>query len=186
MAMAKSPPDDEPDRDAAVAGRRQFLRLAACGLGGGLGLAVAAPALRLFASPSGETTVTSPSAPIEVGALARIPLDVPTRVPIVAPTIADAWTSAQHVVLGAAWVHRKSATQVAVFSAVCPHLGCGIGFANGQYGCPCHDSVFDLAGNPLRGPAKRGLDSLSWDVVDGRLRIAWVKYALDTGDKVPA
>ena len=169
---------DDPDR-------RGFLKVTACALGGGLGLAVGVPALRVLAAPDGETTVSTPHEPLDVGAVASFPLHQPTKVTVLAPQLSDAWTTARDVVLGAAWVHRTSETQVEVFSAVCPHLGCGIGFDAGHFTCPCHDSAFDLAGARQHGPAKRGLDTLAWHVVDGRLRITWVKYALDTDEKTP-
>ncbi len=170
---------DEPDR-------RGFLKLTACALGGGLGLAVAGPALRLFVAPAGETTVATPTEPIDVGAAKSFELHKPTKVAVLAPKLTDAWTSARDVVLGAAWVHRTSADKLDVFSAVCPHLGCGIGFDGTHFTCPCHDSAFDLVGARQHGPAKRGLDTLAWKVVDGRLQITWAKYALDTAAKTPA
>jgi len=48
--------------------------------------------------------------------------------------------------------------QLRVYSSYCTHLGCRIQqFENGHLICPCHGSVFDLDGNPLKGPAMKPL-----------------------------
>lgn len=170
---------DEPDR-------RGFLKVATCALGGGLGLVVAAPVIRLVIDPATQTTVTTPSEPIDLGPADRFRTDQPTRVEIVAPMIKDGWTSARDVVLGAAWIQQKGKELVA-FSAVCPHLGCGVGYDGTQFQCPCHDSKFARAdGAAQSGPSKRGLDPLTLVEVDGRLKLTWVAYKLDTADREPA
>ena len=45
-------------------------------------------------------------------------------------------------------------------SQKCPHLGCRVPFceSSGQFECPCHGSVYDLAGEYVAGPAPRGMD----------------------------
>jgi Rieske Fe-S protein len=45
-------------------------------------------------------------------------------------------------------------------SQKCPHLGCHVPFceSSGRFECPCHGSVFDLAGEYIAGPAPRGMD----------------------------
>lgn len=46
-------------------------------------------------------------------------------------------------------------------SAICTHLGCTV-HAEGDsgFGCPCHDSAYDLHGEVTQGPAKRHLGHL--------------------------
>jgi len=175
---------DEPDR-------RKFLKIATCALGGGVGVAAAAPVLRLVAAPIGETTVTSPTDPIDVGAIAAIPVGAAwTKVDVIAPVIADAWTTARDVVLGAAWVRRPSESKLVALSASCPHLGCAVGWdvAAAGFLCPCHNSRWngdgELVGND--GPAKRALDPLPIEVKDGRLQLTWVRYKLDSATREPA
>jgi Rieske Fe-S protein len=52
-----------------------------------------------------------------------------------------------------------------VFSEYCSHLGCRIQtYEKGQLICPCHGSVFDLDGNPLKGPAVKPLDKLPFEL----------------------
>jgi Rieske Fe-S protein len=45
-------------------------------------------------------------------------------------------------------------------SEKCPHLGCHVPFcaSSGRFECPCHGSVYDLAGEYIKGPAPRGMD----------------------------
>lgn len=172
--------------------RRKFLKTAACAIGGGAGLVVVAPVVRVLLDPSGKQTVTTPREPIDVGLAARFAAGAaPTRVEIVAPVIKDAWTSARDVVLGAAWIRRVGPKpgDLDARSAICPHLGCAVGFEadKGTYLCPCHDSRFDLDGKKLTGPSERGLDPLPVQVgSDGRLKLTWVVYKLGRSTAEPA
>src|SRR5688572_30663914 len=104
--------------------RRKFLKVATCALGGGVGLVVGIPALRLVVDPAGKTTVTAPTAPLDIGPIERFRVGGrPRKVDLVAPQVHDGWTSARDVVIGAVWVRRVAPTNVEAFSAVCPHLG---------------------------------------------------------------
>ncbi len=50
--------------------------------------------------------------------------------------------------------------EVKAFSAICPHMGCEIGWndAENTWDCPCHGSRYEADGSLKHGPAKRGLD----------------------------
>lgn len=55
--------------------------------------------------------------------------------------------------------------KLAVFSSTCPHLGCRINRSEGsEIVCPCHGSRFNAQGEVLRGPAKRGLQPLQFEL----------------------
>lgn len=169
---------DDPDR-------RKFLKLATCGVGAGIGAAITLPALSLVLDPAGRQTVTTPKAPIDLGDPGRIS-DRWQRIDVVAPVIRDAWVSARDVVLGAAFVRKRD--KLEAVSAVCPHLGCTVGYDGTKQGflCACHDSVFGDAGDAKSGPAQRGLDPLPIEIKDGRLRLTWIRYKLDTKSREPA
>jgi Rieske Fe-S protein len=177
-------PDDPPDPDP---GRRRFLKIATCGLGGGLGLAVAAPAVGYLLHPAGKKIVTSSAEPIDIGPLARLPEGVLTRINVVAPAVRDAWTAASNVPLGAAWL-RRAGDQVTALSGICPHLGCAIALDQTamRFTCPCHDSAFAATGERIAGPARRGLDPLPVSVENGRLRLTWIKFKTDISAREPA
>jgi Rieske Fe-S protein len=168
--------------------RRAVLKLATCAIGGGVGIAIVAPVLRLVVDPAGKRTVTTPSEPLDIGALDRFAVGAaPRRVDVVAPLVQDAWTAARDVVLGAAWIRRTTSDKVEAFSAVCPHLGCVVGWDETQrnFLCPCHDSRFAEAGDRLTGPSERGLDPLPVSIKDGRLSLTWVRYRMGGSSREP-
>jgi cytochrome b6-f complex iron-sulfur subunit len=58
--------------------------------------------------------------------------------------------------------------------AVCPHLGCLVKLhEDGGFICPCHDSLFDIEGRALSGPATRPLQHLHlwFDQEQGQLLV---------------
>ena len=59
-----------------------------------------------------------------------------------------------------------------VLTAVCPHLGCDVPWDadQGKFLCPCHGSEFAADGSLLRGPAKRGMDTLPIKIENGKLK----------------
>lgn len=173
----------DEDRD-----RRGFLKAATGALAGGLGLMIAAPALRMCVAPTGAQTVTTPTDPIDLGSVEKIG-SLWQRVDVIAPVVKDAWTTARDVVLGAAWL-RRDKDQVTALSAICPHLGCAVSFeaTTKQFLCPCHNSKWDDAGAQIKhtGPAQRDLDPLPVQIKDGRLQLTWVRYKLDQAKREPA
>ena len=172
--------------DPAAPDRRTFLKLASCGVGAAVGVAVAGPAVSLIIDPAHRQTVTTPRDPIDVGDVRTLGPEW-RKVDVIAPEVLDAWTTSHDVVLGAAFVRKTD--KLEAVSATCPHLGCPVGWepANKSFLCPCHNSRFDAAGARVGvGPAKRGLDPLPIAVDGNRLRLTWVVYKLDTGERQPA
>jgi menaquinol-cytochrome c reductase iron-sulfur subunit len=175
--------DEDPPPD-----RRKFLKLATCGVGGAVGLAVTIPALSLVIDPARRQTVTTPRDPIDVGDVGMLGNEW-RKIDVIAPEVRDAWVTAKNVVLGAAWVRKPKATgMLEALSGTCPHLGCPVGWepAKQQFLCPCHNSYFKADGAIGEGPAKRGLDPLPIEVKEGRLRLTWINYKLDTKKREPA
>ena len=165
--------------------RRSFLKVAACGLGGLIGVATAAPAISLLIAPTRNQTVTTPKDPIDIGeAAAAQAWGQWRKVDVIAPEVRDGWTTARNVVLGAAFVRYKEKFEAV--SGVCPHLGCAVGWEGESFLCPCHDSRFAMDGAKQTGPSQRGLDPLPITVKDGRLQLTWVRYKLDTATREPA
>lgn len=186
-AMAKKPTqtvDPQIAEPLEAPDRRRFIKVASCALGGGMGAAILLPALRVIGDPTNRTIVTTPSDAIDVGNVERLIVGAaPVKLDVVAPVIRDAWNAAENVSLGAAWVQRQAADKVVALSAICPHLGCAIGWNNkkGMFQCPCHESYFEPNGERTTGPAPRGMDPLPIEVVGGRLQLRWVTYRQGTG-----
>ena len=72
---------------------------------------------------------------------------------------------------GTAWVVKMPSGEIVAFSPICTHLGCAYHWdaANGDFVCPCHNSVFALDGAVVSGPAPRPLDRFETKVEDSQL-----------------
>src|SRR5512135_1960477 len=87
----------------------------------------------------------------------------PTDVAYSVPT-SDAFISqetAHHI-----WVVKRSDSEIAAYSPICPHLGCRYDWneANSRFQCPCHGSFFALDGRVIAGPSPRPLDALPAEI----------------------
>lgn len=141
----------------------------------GSGLAVLLDPLRR-GRPAGSAV-----APVPVATLDAVPEDgTPRQFPVIADRI-DAWNRFPDEPVGAVYLRRvEGPEQVMALSAICPHLGCFVGYDadRKQYQCPCHTSAFSLDGE--RGEpcvALRAMDKLDVEIVDddGRQQVL-VKY----------
>ena len=79
---------------------------------------------------------------------------------------------------------------VRVLSAVCPHLGCSVGFnaANKGFYCPCHKSSFSLDGAILdpKSPSPRAMDELIAEVRgDGDVWVRFQSFRKGSPEKIP-
>jgi menaquinol-cytochrome c reductase iron-sulfur subunit len=112
---------------------------------------------------------------VDVAKVSDLPAGKPTALGFTSET-ADAYnmTLLPHNV----WAVKTSDTAVAVFSPVCTHLGCQVGWdpASQRFVCPCHNSIFTQDGAVVSGPAPRALDQLPSKVKDGVLSVQWVDY----------
>jgi len=131
--------------------RRQFLRLALLGTIGALG----AEALGTFLGFFWPRKIGAFGGKVEAGALA----DFPVNGPPVSNREGKFFIS--YVDEGLLAMYRK-----------CTHLGCTVpdwNFAEGQFHCPCHGSLFDRYGRVVAGPAPRPLDLMEVTVVGGKV-----------------
>jgi Rieske Fe-S protein len=169
--------------------RRSFLKAATLALGGAVGVVLAVPLVRYFLFPVGRKVVSSSAEPVDVIAeSALVAGGPPVQVAIVAAQQRDGWVSRDKVAVGSAWLRKDEAGKVSAFSAVCPHLGCSIGYdaTSGVYRCPCHRSAFDREGVQQAGPSKRGLDPLPVSVEGGRVKVTFLRYRPDVSGRIPA
>jgi menaquinol-cytochrome c reductase iron-sulfur subunit len=74
----------------------------------------------------------------------------------------------------------------AIFSPICPHLGCRFDYHPelNRFRCGCHGSTYDKAGAHLAGPATRGLDPLPLREQSGKAQITWIRYAPTIPDRI--
>ena len=159
--------------------RRRFLKATCGALCGGMALVVGGPVVLSFLEPGKTRTVSGGGDPLDYGRLADLPNGIPQQRDVVAETH-DAWARSDAHVIGSIWLVRD-ADRVAAYSAVCPHLGCSVGFDPKQqlFTCPCHASTFAKGnGEVLGGPAPRGLDPLPLEIKDGTIRVAYERFVL--------
>jgi menaquinol-cytochrome c reductase iron-sulfur subunit len=74
----------------------------------------------------------------------------------------------------------------AIFSPICPHLGCRYDYKpeTSKFACPCHGSTYDQDGQHLEGPATRGLDPMPLREQSGQAQITWIRYAPTIPDRI--
>lgn len=111
---------------------------------------------------------------VRVARLDALPEGRAVRATVVAAR-KDAWTQQPPMAVGTVWLVRRGES-VAAFSAVCPHLGCGVEARGDGFACPCHGSAFAGDGRVVGGPAPRGLDPLEVRVAGGADRAVEVRY----------
>jgi Rieske Fe-S protein len=152
------------------------------GLGAGFVAVVAGiPLIGSVASSAGQA---QPGEFIRVADVSAIPVGEPFGITF-AETTNDAYNV--NVLPHSVYALKTSDTQIAVYSPVCPHLGCQVFFDRQakEYVCPCHGSHFSLDGTRTAGPAPRGLDVLPSKIDKGGLFVQWVQYKPGIAEKTP-
>ena len=181
------------DEQSQETPRRTFIGRLTLALGGVLTAAISAGPIGMLLHPVLKRQSGSEAdAWSAVASAASFPVGgAPKRV-VLKEDRQDAWLRQPGVPVGSILVQRESDEAFKVFSAVCPHLGCAVGYqaANKRFLCPCHTSSFTLAGELLPhadgspNPAPRGLDPLEWRVQAGQLQVRWVNYKTGTPERV--
>jgi menaquinol-cytochrome c reductase iron-sulfur subunit len=161
-------------------GRRKFLVDATGLLGVLAGAAVVAP---LVGAAVGSAFRTKRHHFANVTTVSALPINAPSDV-----TFSDKTTDAfiRETRLRSVWCLRRSATEVKVYSPICPHLGCRYDWRPGlgRFVCPCHGSEFSLDGRVLAGPAPRPLDTLPTRIREGELFVQWEIFKLGIRRKI--
>ncbi|MER5935671.1 Rieske (2Fe-2S) protein [Streptomyces sp. NPDC002054] len=137
---------------AQPAARRTVLKGAAAlagAAGAGLGLSACSTATN-----SGGNTPATPTAPVELGAAAEVP-------------VGGAKLYREEKLL----VSCPAAGQYKAFSAQCTHAGCVLDkIVENEGNCPCHGSRFDVTtGKVLKGPAETPLPAVPVRAEGGKL-----------------
>ncbi len=161
-------PDSE---DLANPPRRSFLAGLLAAGAAGVGALLALPVVKFVLHPVlANTTQKSWS---DVGSVDEFQsLTAPVK-KLVQIEQLDGWrrTVSQKPV----YVVRDSSGQIAVLSAVCPHLGCSLPWveAKNEFICPCHNGTFDPIGKLVSGPPPRNMDTVPMKVEDGVVKIQY-------------
>jgi menaquinol-cytochrome c reductase iron-sulfur subunit len=86
-------------------------------------------------------------------------------------SLRDGWREV--VTMQSVYVNRKPDGELQVLSAICPHMGCSVGWqaSQGKLVCPCHGGQFTPDGKHIAGPPPRGMDNLRTQVKDAKLQV---------------
>lgn len=111
----------------------------------------------------------------EVGPLDKIAVNQPKEFEVTR-SLSSGWMKTNSV--QSIWAFRKPEGEVVVFSPICTHLGCGYHWEehDNKFICPCHNSVYDMNGKVLDGPAPRPLDTLPTQIKNDRLYILYKEF----------
>jgi Rieske Fe-S protein len=84
------------------------------------------------------------------------------------------WTAKKVSVAGKPVLVIRTDKAYVAFSAVCPHLGCLVEFAEADRNiiCPCHAATFDLDGRVTGGPPPRPLAAYTVSEVQGKVYVS--------------
>src|SRR6266851_3808027 len=129
--------------------------------------ALAAPALvYLFLPPK----VRRGSEWVEAGDITRLQLKTPVEL-VFRKNLVDGWKISSEK--QTAWVVKLSDQKIVAFGPQCTHLGCAVHWddTKSEFLCPCHNSVFDVNGKVLAGPAPRPLERYETKLDGNKLMI---------------
>jgi menaquinol-cytochrome c reductase iron-sulfur subunit len=164
--------EGEPAADApADAGRRTLLGRASAGLALIVAWALATPPLVALVGAWRRPSIRREETWVDVAGLDGLAAGRPVRA-TVHGTLRDGWMRHEGVPLGSVWLVRGEGVEVRALSNLCPHLGCGVDLIEGgRFLCPCHDSIFELDGTLVSGPARGGLPVVPARVEGGRVLV---------------
>jgi menaquinol-cytochrome c reductase iron-sulfur subunit len=140
--------------EAAQAGRRRFLSYAGGLLAAVIAAALALPLIRFFVD---DAFASRPARWLKLGARKDVRLNRP-QLFHVSYLDTDGWR--QTTRRQAVYVVTHDAETYTVFSNICTHLGCPVGWdeAAKLFLCPCHGGGFSIDGDVVKGPPPRPLD----------------------------
>ncbi len=165
----------------AEGARRRFLKYFIGLFSSLIGAALAIPFLSAVIGGSSRSKTGDYSS---VGAVGPLPVGTPVDIAYTEMGF-DAYLSQETV--HHIWVVKRSASDIVVYSPICPHLGCRYEWDSGDstFKCPCHGSVYKIDGTVVAGPAPRPMDTLPSEVKQGTLYVKWEQFKVGTPQKTP-
>lgn len=160
--------------------RRTFLARMTGFIMGLIGLALSIPMVGYVISPAFRRQARDWA---EAGTVDELNVGVPRELTYVV-TVHDGWLKT--TAMKSVWAVRQPDGEVTVFAPLCTHLGCGYHWDSNdrRFNCPCHNSVFDITGKVLGGPAPRPLDRLPVKMEGGRLFIIDKQFKSGTSRQI--
>ena len=156
------------DREQDEISRRSFLATAIAVIGGVITMGIAIPSIIYVVGPAlvrkqdEEWYRLGPTSKVEIG--------VPTLYKVKI-TQQSGWITSEDEI--AVYVVTEDGQNYIAMSNVCTHLGCRIRWITDQgiFFCPCHNGVFNKAGEVESGPPPKPLDQYELKVEDDLIYI---------------
>ncbi len=163
--------NEKPSEESSFS-RRGFLK-ALSGIFGGF--IVFTAGIPMLESVAGRVTKKIKSTYSKLTQLASLPVKKPVNLTFVM-TEHDAFI--KNVQPENVWAVKKSDDESTVYSPICPHLGCRYLWHEDKqlFICPCHNSVFNIDGQVVSGPAPRPLDTLPTKTKNNYLYVLWERF----------
>jgi len=160
--------------------RRTFLTRITASIMGLIGLALAIPLVGYVISPAFRRQAQDWA---EAGTIDELSAGQPKELSYVV-TVQDGWLKT--TAMKSVWAVRQSEGDVTVFAPLCTHLGCGYRWDSEDpaFKCPCHNSIFNIDGKVMTGPAPRPLDRLPVKIEGGRLFILYKQFKSGTSKQI--
>lgn len=149
--------------------RRDFVTLVTGIISACIGAVVGLPAIGYLLSPAASRQKSE--ARVALGPIENYPEGVPTLFNFTRTKI-NGW---EKTVNSYGVYVLRNGEEVKVYSNICTHLSCRVKWEeeNQIFHCPCHDGVFDINGEIVRGPQPRPLDTYPATIEDGNLFITF-------------
>jgi len=147
--------------------RGQFLTAATVGVGGLMGVLIAAPVAGLalgpvFGGDDFEPVLLGTVDEFDEGSFVKVVLQPHSEKPdaYVRKKVAFVRKNAKP---GDDRLALRGQEEFSVVSNVCMHLGCPVQASNSGFVCPCHGGSYDKDGKRQAGPPVRPLDRYLWE-----------------------
>jgi len=146
--------------------RKDFLGIATFAIGGVITFALGIPAVAYILGPALKKT--SEQDWIALGSVSKVEIGVPTLFKATIEQTAGWITNQQELTF---YVLTENGRDFIAMSNICSHLGCRVRWVEEetQFFCPCHNAVFDKAGEVVAGPPPAPLDRFEVKVENDQL-----------------
>jgi menaquinol-cytochrome c reductase iron-sulfur subunit len=149
--------------------RRRLLAYGTGAMGGLVAALVGVPIIGYLVAPT--IGVSEPLVWRRLGALAEIPVGIPTAYYVDFPQAGPAGTPA---LITLVWVYRRGEGQLFTLDSSCTHMQCPVRWVADlrQYLCPCHGGLYLPDGTNVGGPPPLPLRRYPHRVVAGDVYVA--------------
>ena len=148
--------------------RREFMAFTTWAIGGLISFGMGIPAIAYIIGPALKERASQEW--IRIGSASKVELNTPT---LFKTKIQEQTGWIINEIELSIYVLTDNGRDFVAMSNVCTHLGCRVRWIadQEQFFCPCHNAVFDKAGEVVDGPPPRALDRYEVKVEEDQLYV---------------